>query len=142
MSSRFEREILEILQGQPQHLPKRSIWTRFRLGLRRWWAGLGSGWRRAWDEAPWRTLDAANLMLWAFGLAVLGLLFRGVMSPLAYLMSLTGVLLFGISYLMAFFGFPPARPRRVRWRGRIVELPPEPNPWDRWKEWWRRTRRR
>jgi len=142
MSSRFEREIQEILQGARGSLPRRSPWRRFWLGLRRWWAGLGPAWQGAWAGAPWRTFDAGSLMLWAYGLVFLGWLFRGVMSPLAYLLSAGGVLLFAIAYLMAFLGFPRARARRVRWRDRIVDLPPEPNPWDRWREWWRRTRRR
>jgi hypothetical protein len=141
MSSRFEREIQEILQGQPYKLPRRSLWSRLRSGLKQW-RGAGGGWRPSWEGAPWKTIDAYSLILWAFGLAILGWLFRSVMSPLAYMLSMTAVLLFGAAYLMAFFGFPRPRARRVRWRGRLVELPPEPDPWDKWREWWRRARRR
>jgi hypothetical protein len=139
MSNRFSAKVRRFYRVSP----RRCLGARCGGAFGRT-RSVVEGWERlrTWEEAPWRTLDAHGLILWAFGLVFLGWLFRSVMSPLSYVLSMTGVLLFGAAYLMAFIGLPRPRSRRVRWRGRVVELPPEPNPWDKWREWWRRARQR
>lgn len=142
MGSRFEREIQEILEQEMRRPPRRRGWLRrAAFGWSCWWRNLRQSLSDFADSWNWVLMDPSQLMLWAYGLLVMGWLARGIMGWLGLLLSLVGVVLFALAYVLAITGFPPRR-RRVKWRGRIIELPSQPSPWERWRQWWRSFRQR
>ena len=127
MSSRYQREIEEILESAGEDAPPRPSVSRRRLGFFRlvWMYAKQSLSGGFWSITPGRVMLAGFLLLLA-GL-VLQLFGLGVIGILAW----AGLLVFIIGYGMAL-----ARPPKIekRWRGQVVD--------DRQESWFERVRRR
>ena len=127
MSSRYQREIEEILEGAGEVAPPKPKTSRRRHGFFRlvWLYARQSLSGDMWSITPGR------VMLTGFILLLVGVLVNAFASgPIGYL-GWVGLLVFIIGY-----GMVLARPPKIekRWRGQLIDDPKE--------SWLERVRRR
>lgn len=134
MTSKYEREIREILEKMDEFVPPPSLQQRVGNRVRgRWWRWRNQP-RRGWSFAP------GQLMLTALALIVASFVLRFFPfgGLLATVVGLAGVILFVVAFILSLTARGRYGNREQRWRGRPIDVPRD-NPL---ADWFRRLFRR
>lgn len=134
MSSKFDRDIDDILSQFNDFRPRESGFARARRTMALKLAGMVNGFRALPQAVP-----ADQMMLAALIFIVAAFFLRYVSPGTARLVGLLGLLLFVGAFILSFNQLFGGGRREVRWRGQPIELRPAPAGFvDRLVYWLRR----
>jgi hypothetical protein len=138
MSSRYEREIEELLRRMDGRLRSEPLSVRLRRKLERVELAVYCLWRAFLRRSPIEQfmIGSVVLALLSYGLHLFSpraAFYAGIISVVLFVLAIT----VSIASHRGGLGFNSER----RWRGRPIDLPPASGPgawWWRLRRWWRR----